>query len=145
MVAMEFAVTMPLAATPAIVVAPSVVVPVPAPAVVIPIPAESASTPIITVPATPIIPAAIVTTTIEASAVPARMAVIPVIPGPYANKYAVHKIFWPVEAIGRASVGVIIIVAVVANWRRAIIAGAHSDADKHSLCARKGSTKEAKP
>jgi len=83
--------------------------------------------------------------TIEASAVPTRMAIIPVVPGSYANKYPIHKIIRAVEAVRRAGVGVIIIVAIGANRRRAIIAGAHPHADEHSLCARKGSAKEANP
>jgi len=146
--AMEFAVTMPAVVAVPFPAAPPVVVPVSTPAVMIPVPAESPSTPVVTVPAAPIIPAAIVTTTIKASAIPARMAVIPVIPGSHANKYAVHKIIWPVEAIGRASVGVIIIVAVSANRgrtniSRAVIAGANSNTYNHSLCARERSAKQA--
>jgi hypothetical protein len=111
----------------------------PAPAVMIPVSAESTSTPIITIPAA-----------MPASAVPARMAPIRVIPRPYANKYAVHKPLRPIEAVRRAGVGVVIIIAIGANRRWAdiswaVIAWAHSNAYNHSLRARKRSAKEANP
>lgn len=116
-------IVMKLASAPPIVIAP---------AAMIPVSAESTPLPIITVPAA-----------MPAPAVPARMAVIPVIPGPYANEHAVYKPLRPVEAVRRAGIRVIIIVAIGANRRRAVVAGAHSDAYNHSLRACKRSAKEA--
>ena len=110
-----------------------------APAVMIPVSAESTSTPIITVPAA-----------MPASAVPARMAPIRVIPGSYANKYAVYKPFGTVEAVRRTSVRIIVIISIGASRRRtnisrSVVSWPHSNAHNHSLGARKRSAKEANP
>ena len=108
-----------------------------APAVMIPVSAKPTPAPVIAIP-----------TPMPAAGVPAGMTPIPVIPGPYADKYAVHKPLRPVEAIGRAGVRVVIIVAVGTNWRRTniglpIVGGTNSQANDHSLRAGKRSAKKA--
>lgn len=95
--------------------------------------------------AAPIKPAAIVTTTVEVSAIEAGMTPIPVVPRPYTDEYAVHKPLRPVVAVGRAGVRSIVIIAVGANGRWSYISRARADADTkiHPLSARKGGAKEA--
>src|SRR5579872_1856779 len=58
---------------------------------------------------------------------PRRMA--PVIPGSHANKHAVYEVVWPVIAIGRAGIRIIVVVAVFANRRSGHVARSHSHAN----------------
>jgi hypothetical protein len=114
-----------------------------APAVMIPATsAEAAAAPIIAIPIA--VPAA----PIKTATIPARMTPIPVIPGAYANEYAVHKPFRPIVAVRRAGVRIIVIISIGANRRwanisRAVVAGTHAHADKYSLRARKRRAKQA--
>jgi hypothetical protein len=58
-------------------------------------------------------------------------SVVAVIPRAGADKQAADEPIWAVEAVRRTSIGVIIVVAVSAYRRRAIVTGAN--ADHHSL------------
>lgn len=112
---------------------------------------KSAASKIITVPAASAeaAPAPVISIPAAAPAVPVPAVVpIPVIPRARSYKDAVDEAFRAVETVGRAGIGVIVIVAVGTNWRRsyisrAIIAGTHAHAYKHSLRARKRRAKEA--
>jgi hypothetical protein len=105
---------------------------------------ESSASKTVMVPATsaevtaPVIAAAIV-----AAAVKTTMPVIPVIPRPRSDKHAIDEPFRAVVAIRRASVRIIIIVAVGTYRRWANISWAHSYAHNYSLRARKRSAKQA--
>jgi hypothetical protein len=77
-------------------------------------------------------------------------AVKPVEPRAGADKHATREPLRSVVAVRRAGVRVIAIVAVGADWwravvGRAVIAGAHSHAHNHSLRVRKGCQEEANP
>lgn len=135
-VAMEFAITMPLSATPTIAIAPALMI---TPSIMVPVSAEAAIAPAI------MIPVAMPATSVEASAIPAGMTPIPVVPRAHANEYAVHEPLRAVIAIGRAGVRIIIIVAVSANRGRPNISWPYSNAHNDSLRARKRSAKEANP
>ena len=135
-VAMEFAITMPLSATPTIVIAPTIMI---VPSITIPVSAKPAIAPAL------MIPVAMPATSVEASAIPAGMTPIPVVPRAHANEYAVHEPLRAVIAIGRAGVRIIIIVAVSANRGRPNISWPYSNAHNDSLRARKRSAKEANP
>jgi hypothetical protein len=85
----------------------------------------------------------------EAAPVPASAIVstapIPVVPRAGADEHAIKEPIWAVVAVRRTSIGIIIVVAISANRRWAIIAGAHANAYHHSLCVREGRAKEANP
>ena len=65
--------------------------------------------------------------------VEARTAMEAMEPRPSANKDSAGEILWPIEAIRRASVGVIIIVAIGAHRSRTHVGRTHSDRDSKSL------------
>lgn len=70
----------------------------------------------------------------------------PVEPRAGSDKHATNEPLRAVVAVRRAGVGVVAIIAVRANrWRAVIIAGAHSNAHKHSLRVGKGCEEEANP
>lgn len=93
--------------------------------------------------ATPIKPAAIVTTTVEASTIEAGMAKIRVVPRADADEHAVHKPLGPVIAVRRAGVRIIIIITIRANRRWTDVSRANSYANDHPLRAGKRSAKQA--
>jgi hypothetical protein len=98
---------------------------------------ESAASKTVTIPATSA-PAAAVKT----AAIPAAVVPIPTIPRAHSYKHTIDEPFWPVIAIRRASIRVIVIISIGANRRwanisRAIVAGAYAHADNHSLRTRK--------
>jgi hypothetical protein len=95
-----------------------------APAIMIPVAAEPAP-----VPASPIVTA----------------PVVAVIPRAGADKDSADEPIWAVVAVRRASIGVIIIVAVGAHRRWAIVSRADANADHHSLGMRKRRAKETNP
>ena len=71
--------------------------------------------------------------TAPSTAVPAspvvRAAPVSVVPRTSADEYPTHKPIRAVEAVGRARVRIVVIVAVRANGRRAVIARSNSDAN----------------
>jgi hypothetical protein len=89
------------------------------------------------------VPAAAEAAPIPASAV-VPAAPIPVIPRAGADEHAIKKPIWAIVAVRRTSIRVIIVVAVRAYWRRAIVVTrADANADHHSLCMRERRAKEA--
>jgi hypothetical protein len=107
-------------------------------------PVELSAAPAITIPAaaeaTPVVAASVVTAPVE------PVTVVAVIPGADADEHAINEPIWAVVAVRRASVGVIIIIAVSANWRWAVVnRAANANADYHSLRMRKRRAKEANP
>ena len=123
---MKSAFAMELPTAPAIMIPPAVEVPV------------------------PIEPAAIIAT-VKAVAVVAAMPIISVKPRADPDKRAIGEPFGSVVAIRRAREGIVVIIPVRANWRRAIISRTvvgivgrpHLKTDYHSLRARKRCAKEA--
>lgn len=113
-----------------------------APAIMIPSAVE--------VPA-PIEAAAIIAATVKAAAVVAAMPIISVKPRADPDKRAIDEPFGSVVAIRRARKGIVVIIPVRANWRRAVISRTvvgivgrpHPKTDYHSLRARKRCAKEA--
>src|SRR5207237_1694507 len=111
---------------------------------------ESATSKAVMVPAAcaEAAPAIVIPVAVPTAAVPAGMAIIPVIPRPYADEHAVDKPRGAIVAIGRASVWVIVIVSIGTNRRwanvsRTIGRCANSQAHNHSLTVRERSAKEA--
>jgi len=90
----------------------------------------------------PVKPASVVSTSVVSPAIETRPAVIPppvvaVKPGARADEYSADEPVWVVVAVGRAGVGVIVIVTVGADRSRTIVGRANSHADNHSLCMRR--------
>lgn len=98
-----------------------------APAIMIPVAAEAA----------PVVAPSVVTAPIV------TVTVVAVIPGAGANEYPADEPIWAVVTVGRTSIGVIIIVAVSAYRRRAIVSRADANSDHHPLCMRERRAKKA--
>lgn len=100
--------------------------------------AEPTSAPAVTTPvaseAAPVVAASIVT------------APVAVIPGARADEHAINEPIWAVVAVRRTTIGVIIVVAISANWRWAVVSrAADANADHYSLRMRERRAKEANP
>jgi hypothetical protein len=77
---------------------------------------------------------AVIAATVESGpAIEAAVPVVAVEPGASANENAADKPVRAVVAVRRTGVGVIVIVAVGADGRWAVVTGAHSHADKNPL------------
>jgi hypothetical protein len=97
------------------------------------------------VPAASVVPAAAIipTATVTVSASVVAVSVIAVVPGASADEDAACEPIWPVIAVGRASVGIIIVVAISADWRWAVIGRrSKSNAESDVLGARVRSREE---
>src|SRR5258707_2502983 len=94
---------------------------------------------VVAVAAAAIIPVATVTT-VAAAVVAASVGVIP---GAGSDEDAAGEPIRSVESVGRASVRIIVVVAISANWRWAVIGrGANSDAEGDALGLRVRSGEE---
>jgi hypothetical protein len=96
------------------------------------VPAAIAATTVVTVSAAAIISTA--TVAISAAIVATSVAVEP---GAGADEDAADEIIRSIEAVGGAGVRIIAVVAIGADWRRAVIGrGANSDAEDDALGVR---------
>src|SRR5713226_6970792 len=94
---------------------------------------------VVAIAAAAIIPAAAV----AISAAVVAVSVIAVIPGAGSDEDAAGEPIRSVESVGRAGVRVIVVVAISANWRWAVISGgANSDAEGDALGLRVRSGEE---
>jgi hypothetical protein len=96
-----------------------------APAIMIPVPPEAA----------PVVAPSVVTAPIIIASIE-PVSVVAVIPGTCANEHAANEPIRAVVAVRRTSIGVIIIVAVSAYRRWAVVSRADANSDHHSLCMR---------
>jgi len=107
----------------------------PVPVAVVAAPAVIAAAPIVTIPVAPV---AMPVVSI------ARMSVIAVVPRTCADEDATDEVFRAVEAVGRARVRIIVVVAIGAYRGRPVIRGRpNSHADNDALRMRIRSRKEA--
>ena len=127
--AVESSATVEPVAVPATITSPVAMAPV------------ASAVPVTSVPpvaTTAVVPMAVVPTAIVRTPVISR-PIIAVIPGACADKHAPDKIARPVIPIGRAGIGIVVIVAVRANWRRpnrvsGPIADTHGDLRRGMYC-----------
>jgi hypothetical protein len=85
-------------------------------------------------------------TPVEASSVKPTPSVVAMKPWAGADEQASRKPVGPVVPVGRASIRVIAIVAIRADWRVSVsvpVPWADPNANNHSLCVRIGRTKHA--
>jgi len=85
----------------------------------------------------PVKPASVVSPAIETRPAVIPRPVVAMKPGARADEYSADEPVWAVVAVGRAGVGVIVIVTVRADRSRTIVGRANSHADNHSLCRRR--------
>ena len=86
-----------------------------------------------------------VATPVKSAAVEAPMSIKSVEPRSRADEDSTDKPIRAVVAVGRASVRIIIVVAVGANRRRAVVRRPYSYPNEHALGVRVGSREEADP
>jgi hypothetical protein len=95
------------------------------------------------IPAASVISPIIVAISATVAAIIVAMAIIAVVPGAGADEDATYKPVRAVVSVGSAGVRIIIVVAVGADWRGAVINGsADSDAEGDALGVRVGGRQE---